>query len=563
MDKLNTSSTNEAANDKVLLLIQEGYFNDDAFKSVSKETGRSIAAVKSYFHRHGGQPFGIHGNSKLTCEQEKMLVSMVIVFGMMHEALSIKDLKEFTEEIFSIKISKSWAGAFIKRHKDDIGLRKTKLLAKKRVDNSIIEHVALFVASIEALNATFPYVEDNVFNYDETRVFVADEGGVQIKKVGKERAQHRGVKGKTIGSLLSFIGATGHVLLSVWIFAAKKEKGNDNNQQNTLVNVDFTLPDVPSYPKRGQWPRYYAWTDTGYSNKELHESIMECFCNEWLKISKSRYCYVFGDQLGAHKSETVTEKCLKSNVLTCLLPANTSHFLQPLDDVIFARFKQVINLEFQTYQLSQKTTSEDIKRIMHKAAYHAKTLAFTVRVIKRAFSNTGMFPWKPELILEKAKQNAGEEMQATKHQYVSMMKKAADLKMHPKESSTKLSQGSVRVEASTAFNPFEIIEKAQTKEKAKKKIDDDKKKRKAEAEKVAQQKKQAKVAAVAKRAARKCTEHTCNTISRFDDGAKNWGKCINCDKLFCPKHIEQYKEHVKTCYQDSSSDTEPLTLVEI
>ena len=213
--------------------------------------------------------------------------------------------------------------------------------------------------------------------------------------------------------------------------------------------------------------------------------------------------------------------------------------------------------------MSQKTSANDIKWIMYETAYHAESLAFTEQVIKRAFNNTGMYPWNPTLILGKAKQNAGEKIQDTKHEYVDMMKQAADLKMHPKDSTTKLKQGSVKVNASTAFNPFEIIKKSEAKAEMKKKLDNKKKKRKTEAEEVARQKNEEKVAAAAKRAARKCADPTCNTISRYDDGAKNWNKCINCDKLFCPKHGAQYKEHVKNCIQDSSTDSESLTMVAI
>ena len=100
---------------------------------------------------------------------------------------------------------------------------------------------------------------------------------------------------------------------------------------------------------------------------------------------------------------------------------------------------------------------------MYKTAYHAESLAFIEQVIKCAFSNTGMYPWNPMLILWKAKENAGKEIQDTKHQYVNLMKQAADIKMHPKDSTTKLSQGSVRVNASTAFNPLEIRKKQRQK----------------------------------------------------------------------------------------------------
>ena len=55
------------------------------------------------------------------------------------------------------------------------------------------------------------------------------------------------------------------------------------------------------------------------------------------------------------------------------------------------------------------------------------------------------------------------------------MKQADEIKMHPKDSAAKLSQGSVRLNALTVFNPLEIMEKAETKANTKKKVDNKKK----------------------------------------------------------------------------------------
>ena len=61
-----------------------------------------------------------------------------------------------------------------------------------------------------------------------------------IEKVGKECAQHRGVRGQTIGSLVSFIGANGIVMLLVWISSGKREKTNDDNDNKKFDNRKAT-----------------------------------------------------------------------------------------------------------------------------------------------------------------------------------------------------------------------------------------------------------------------------------------------------------------------------------
>ena len=54
-----------------------------------------------------------------------------------------------------------------------------------------------------------------VVNYDETRVYVTSEGIVCLEHVGKGRAQKKGPKGRVIGSLVSFVAASGDVLMSL------------------------------------------------------------------------------------------------------------------------------------------------------------------------------------------------------------------------------------------------------------------------------------------------------------------------------------------------------------
>ena len=63
------------------------------------------------------------------------------------------------------------------------------------MDTIIVKDVAAFIAALEGVMDNYNYKADNVINYDETQVFVANEGGIAVKKAGKEQAQRTGVKG--------------------------------------------------------------------------------------------------------------------------------------------------------------------------------------------------------------------------------------------------------------------------------------------------------------------------------------------------------------------------------
>ena len=115
---------------------------------------------------------------------------------------------------------------------------------------------------------------------------------------------------------------------------------------------------------------------------------------------------------------------------------------------------------------------------MFETAYHAEEIAFTAQVIKRSFCNTGIFPWNPDLILGKAKQNAGDEITATKQQYINVMKQAAEIKICPKATATKLKQGRAKLLSLVMFTPYKILQFDNEKEKAKNKHVEEKKTRK-------------------------------------------------------------------------------------
>ena len=57
---------------------------------------------------------------------------MVVVYSAMHELLKACDLQQHVLVAFGVEVGKSWANYFLKRHKDAISKRKTKILASKK-----------------------------------------------------------------------------------------------------------------------------------------------------------------------------------------------------------------------------------------------------------------------------------------------------------------------------------------------------------------------------------------------------------------------------------------------
>ena len=106
-------------------------------------------------------------------------------------------------------------GRWIKKNKERISLRKSKLLASKRADPRMLDHVRELCAQVMKARERFPMKSDNAINCDKARVFAGQGGELIIESKKKERVQRRGAKGISIGALATFATAAGVALISV------------------------------------------------------------------------------------------------------------------------------------------------------------------------------------------------------------------------------------------------------------------------------------------------------------------------------------------------------------
>ena len=190
------------------------------------------------------------------------------------------------------------------------------------------------------------------------------------------------------------------------------DKSNDR-----LLDAKFHIK-LESRSLRGSWKRYYAFTASGYSNWELHGQIMDWFGKVWMEQHPTDYCCLFGDQLAAHKCPQTVEKCLEQRVMSWLLPANTSHFLQPLDNKIFAHFKQKLQTCDKKLTVGHTLSFNELSVALYHAGYEAEQSAFTEKVIKWAFENTGLWPFNPKQMLELTAKNMGKVDDDSKSKHV-------------------------------------------------------------------------------------------------------------------------------------------------
>lgn len=320
----------------------------------------------------------------------------------MNMGLKAFQIMEFVNLLWGVAISYNWIKRLKTKWKSELSKKKTKLLADKRTNKILSDDVLDFIGQVEVVKEVHPMTAKNSFNYNETQVYVSSDGTVCFEHVGKDKPHHEGTKGKTIGSPVTFICADGSVFMSVWIFKRKPPKGAGTDGG---LKANIRVPMGGKYNLRDSWPRYYCWTDTGYSNTELHHAIIGKFGRLWKLKKRNQFYWLFEDQLGCHKSLETVRQALLSNVMSWLLPGNTSHFLQPLDNLAFAKFKQTLRVLAERMIPGHNILKEELISFFYEVAYKAECIVFTKRVIQRSFAKVGLFPFDKERILLLVKTN--------------------------------------------------------------------------------------------------------------------------------------------------------------
>jgi len=76
-------------------------------------------------------------------------------------------------------------------------------------------------------------------------------------------------------------------------------------------------------------------TENGYSTTETFQMMVAQFGQDFAERYPGLNSVLYMDRLGSHTTPEILATALENHIQVVLLPANTTHFLQPLDDCVF------------------------------------------------------------------------------------------------------------------------------------------------------------------------------------------------------------------------------------
>ena len=144
-------------------------------------------------------------------------------------------------------------------------------------------------------------------------------------------------------------------------------------------------------------------TPTGYTNGAIFPLMVQRFEEDFHLRYPGLRAVIYLDRLRSHVTAPLLSSMEQRLVFLVLFPAGTTQFLQPADDDVFALFKNLLRKYRDEDISSDPLRTHLADNTLLTAMMRAVKDCLKPEVIKSSFANTGIYPWNPEIILQKAR----------------------------------------------------------------------------------------------------------------------------------------------------------------
>jgi hypothetical protein len=218
----------------------------------------------------------------------------------------------------------------------------------------------------------------HVYNLDETGL-QPDHRPPNVIASVKTKPQAITSPRSTTTTLIACINALGHSIPPFFIF-----KG---------VRFNPELMKGATFGSKG------VMSETGWSNGQIFKEYLKDHFLPYARpcaLDKQPILLIY-DGHASHKNPELIKWAREQGIILFVLPAHTSHVLQPLDVAVFGPFKNYYYTECSAYMcknIGRTITKYDICGIACRAFLKAMTPAN----IQAAFRKTGIHPWNSGVV---------------------------------------------------------------------------------------------------------------------------------------------------------------------
>src|SRR6266480_6801984 len=281
-------------------------------------------------------------------------------------------------------LSRKWAARWFKaQRKIGLVIKKTKSIEVARQAAFDKPSIVIWFGKLHKIYVEKGLQADDIINFDETGYRIGVAGDQDITTFHPERQS-------TLPNDMNHE----HITLTETILAAGWVIPPVITSQGS-VHLQRHFQDLPD--------RYLlSVSDSGYINDEILIKTLK-HINQFTKLRmKGKYRLLLLDNHECHLSLEFREYCEAEGIIPFTLLPHTTHFLQPLNVGCFQPNKhyhrEAVNeaTRMGNRDYNRMDFFVDIERIRHQT--------FKELTIKSAFKKTGIWPFNPEIVLQKLKE---------------------------------------------------------------------------------------------------------------------------------------------------------------
>lgn len=332
---------------------------------------------------------------KFDAKTEMALVGLIKGFVLAFMPISRADFIDHVRS-FYVKDEEwdadGWLQNFLKRYESEIRIGNVSALDYERVSKVSIVDCERFINNFEEYHLNQGIPSKLIFNIDEKRLCVNPKN-LRFKALITKKLSNpyfRAPKGSLAATYIPVISCNSiliHFIVIPNSFSKESEDG--------LIKATY-------YTRNSIPPLYRLTTETGYVTKECWLKILQHFITHLRKIEKEARCMLILDNLSMHTSAESVKLCNDNNIIHLTLPCYSTSWSQPLDDLVFAELQKQYTRKY--VKMMRTSTRADHLNADIARNFANFTEIITKQVIKRSWSNVGLFPFNRGKFMARAKE---------------------------------------------------------------------------------------------------------------------------------------------------------------
>ncbi|KAE8891606.1 hypothetical protein PF005_g24705 [Phytophthora fragariae] len=268
-----------------------------------------------------------------------------------------------------------WVQRWVKRHCDTISYRKGQILDAKRAACSNEDTGRYYFRNLSQAVAVLAE-PSRIWNCDETGITAQGSGAERVLCPKGRGANVRRSSDRENVSMLGCVNAAGDRMPPMFIYAGAQRK------MQWLEGAPVGAVSAVTESSNINTGLFLKWLRWFVSMLPAARPQLLVLDGHFAHVSLA--AVTFGEAHGVH---------------LFVLPAHTSHFLQPLDVAVFQPFKALYNTEVKQFPLQGGGLPvKDDVAAMVRVPFES---AFSPKNTKRGFTDSGIFPMSLEVMLQK------------------------------------------------------------------------------------------------------------------------------------------------------------------